>query len=422
MPDPPPRLHRPVLVAILDTLRAIFGSGVPAEQAVDEVLRHQPKWGARDRRLFANGVYELVRWWRREAWRAGVPQEAASGDALEPEVCAAIWAAWWQAQGHALPDFPELQGVDRGSVDSARDPAQAPPAIRDSLPDWLEEAGAAGLGEAWPELRDALNEPAEVYLRINTLRATPAQVIEALAREGVTAVVAPATHRHPEALRLTPRRSLATSAALRAGLFEIQDAGSQAIAPFLHPRPGELVIDSCAGAGGKSLHLAALMENKGRLIAMDVHPWKLAALEKRAVRAGVSCIRTQALSSADDLARRGGTADRLLIDAPCSGLGVLRRHPDTKWKLSLAEVEQVVKLQREILDTHTPMLKPGGTLVYATCSFLPRENSGQIHAFLDRQPAGAWSLDEEKLLLPVAGQPEANHDAYYMARLTFMPR
>lgn len=422
MPAPVPRLHRPVLTAVLASLHSIFGNGAPAEQVVDEVLRHQPKWGARDRRLFAGSVYELVRWWRREAWRASVPEERALGPGLDPAGCARIWAAWWRSQGHALPDFPELAGVDEGAAGPIRDLAPAPPAVHASMPDWLHEKGAAALGEAWPSLRDALNEPANVYLRANTLRATPAQVIEALAREEVTALPAPAPDGHPQALVLTPRRSLATSRALRTGLFEVQDAGSQEIAPFLHPRPGELVIDSCAGAGGKSLHLAALMKNTGRIIAMDIHPWKLAALEDRAVRAGASCIRTQPLTSPDDLARRAGTADRLLIDAPCTGLGVLRRHPDTKWKLTPAEVDRLVRLQHDILDAHTPMLKPGGTLVYATCSFLPEENGAQIRAFLARQPAGAWTLEEERLLLPATGVPSSDHDAFYMARLTLNPR
>jgi 16S rRNA (cytosine967-C5)-methyltransferase len=208
---------------------------------------------------------------------------------------------------------------------------------------------------------------------------------------------------------------------MRAGWFEVQDAGSQEIAPFLQPRPDEVVIDSCAGAGGKTLHLAALLHNQGRLLALDVHPWKLAALEKRAARAGVTCLRTQPITSLEDLARHAGTADRLLIDAPCSGLGVLRRHPDTKWKLTTTELARLVRLQQEILDTHSTLLKPGGTLVYATCSFLPEENTAQIHAFLARQPAGAWSLEEERLLLPDPARPSANHDAFYMARLRSAP-
>jgi 16S rRNA (cytosine967-C5)-methyltransferase len=328
-----------------------------------------------------------------------------------------VWAAWWQARGAVVPDLPELSAVPREPTTNTRSLEAAPPAIRASLPDWLDQTGAAALGDGWPALRNALNEPADVWLRANTLRTSSSGLIDALAREGVTATAATAGGRRPDALRLPSRQRLADTAAFRAGLFEVQDAGSQEIAPFLQARPGDFVIDSCAGAGGKSLHLAALMHNEGRLLALDIHPWKLAALEKRAARAGITCLHRQTIGSQQDLAQHAGSADRLLIDAPCSGLGVLRRHPDTKWKLSPAELDRLVRLQAELLDSHSTMLKPGGTLVYATCSFLPQENSGQIRAFLSRQPAGAWSLEDERLLLPAPADPDANHDAFYMARL-----
>ena len=411
-----PKLHRSVLTAILEAVHAIFGGQAHAEQVVDEALRHQPKWGARDRRLFAHSVYELVRWWRLESWRAGVPESMAMGESLSPEACARIWSAWWSHQGFTLPPFPEIP------AEAAPSPATAPPpAVAASIPDWLYDLGAAATGAAWPSLMTALNQPADVFLRTNPLRGSHEQARAALAADGIITEPGPDPARHPLTLRLTQRRSLATTAAARNGLFEVQDAGSQEIAPFLNPQPGELIIDSCAGSGGKSLHLAALMKNQGRLIAMDIHPWKLAALEKRAMRAGASCLRSQAITSPDDLARRAGTADRLLIDAPCSGLGVLRRHPDSKWKLSMATIEHLLQLQRDILDQHAPMLKPGGTLVYATCSFLPQENQDQVRAFIARQPAGAWNLEEERLLLPSTTDPAHNHDAYYMARLKFKP-
>lgn len=417
---PVPRLHRPVLTAILAALHSIFHDGAPAEQAVESLLQNSPKWGSRDRQAFAESVYELVRWWRREACRAGVPDEEIIGPSLSADACALIWAAWWTAQGRPLPDF---SGIDPAAVspeDGGRRLASATAAVRASLPDWLDATGASAMEDAWPALRDALNEPAIVWLRANTLRATPDKVVGALAREGVSAIAAPGPH-HPDAVRLGVRRNLKASPALRAGLFEIQDAGSQQIAPFLHARPGEVVVDSCAGAGGKALHLAALMRNTGRIIALDVRPWKLDTLRRRAARAGATGIECVPLTASGVPASLAGVADRLLIDAPCSGLGVLRRHPDTKWKLSPAELERLVLLQAEILDTHSRLLKPGGTLVYATCSFLPQENSRQVRAFLERQPPGDWSLEEERLILPNPADPHANHDAYYIARLRSQP-
>ena len=415
------RIHRPVLAGILDALMAIFHHGRHAEQVVDETLKHQPKWGARDRRLFATTVYELVRWWRRESWRAGLSDTDTFGPALTPEACARVWAAWWRASGGRTPDIAELNPSWFGLPGVLPDPASAPAAIQASLPDWLHDHAASALRSAWPRLRTSLNAPAEVWLRTNRLKTTPEALVQSLAGEGIEAH-ADGSESHPDAVRLAGRARLQSTTAFQQGLCEIQDAGSQEIAPFLQPLPGERLIDSCAGAGGKSLHLAALMKNQGEVVALDVHAWKLAALESRARRAGATIIHTRAADTPDALTPLHATADRLLIDAPCSGLGVLRRHPDTKWKLQPADLVRLRQLQAEILDQHSRLLKPGGTLVYATCSFLPEENSDQIQAFLDRQPAGTWSLEAESLLLPDATRPGVNHDAFYMARLRFSGR
>ncbi|MFN0126216.1 MAG: RsmB/NOP family class I SAM-dependent RNA methyltransferase [Verrucomicrobiales bacterium] len=416
MTPPPSRIHRPVLMAVLAALQAIFGEGARAEPVVEGMLRGSRKWGARDRRVFAETVYELVRWWRREAWRAGVPEECAFGPGLGTDDCVRIWAAWWLDRGRELPPLPEFALVWAELSHGAHSIADAPAAVRASLPDWIDSMSESAMGASWPALRDALNEPADVWLRANTLRASPDAVVRALAREGVSAEAAPALH-HPDSLRLVERRQLGTSAAFRSGLFEVQDAGSQQIAPFVQPRPGERIIDSCAGAGGKSLHLAALMRNSGQILASDVYPWKLDTLKKRAARARITCIECVPLVNEEALARLVGTADRVLIDAPCSGLGVLRRHPDTKWQLSRNEIDRLTALQANLLDSHSRLLKPRGTLVYATCSFLPEENQNQIRAFLSRQPSGSWILDEERLILPNPAIPELNHDAFYMARL-----
>lgn len=383
---------------------------------VEGVLRSSSKWGARDRRVFAEAVYELVRWWRREAWRAGVPEERAFGPGLGTNDCARIWAAWWLSHGRVLPPLPEFASVWAELSQRVQSIADAPAAVRASLPDWLDSLGESAMGASWPALRDALNRPADVWLRANPLRATPDEVIRALAREGVSAEAVSAAH-HADTLRLVERRPLATTNAFRSGLFEVQDAGSQQIAPFLHPRPGERIIDSCAGAGGKSLHLAALMRNNGQILASDVHPWKLDALKKRASRAGATGIECVPLVNEETFARLAGTADRVLIDAPCSGLGVLRRHPDTKWKLNRNEIDRLTALQATLLDSHSRLVKPGGTLVYATCSFLPEENQDQVRDFLHRQPSGTWLLEEERLILPEPAHPAQNHDAFYMARL-----
>jgi 16S rRNA (cytosine967-C5)-methyltransferase len=172
-----------------------------------------------------------------------------------------------------------------------------------------------------------------------------------------------------------------------------------------------LVIDACAGGGGKSLHLAALMQNEGRIIAQDVRPAALENLRARADRAGATIIRTETIAGPESIARRAGTADRLLLDVPCSGLGVLRRQPDTKWKLTPAELDRLTALQRDLLRTVPAMLKPGGLMVYATCSILPRENEHQIRALMADQP-GLWTIEDERRL-----PPGAEGDGFYAVRL-----
>ena len=195
------------------------------------------------------------------------------------------------------------------------------------------------------------------------------------------------------------------------GFFEVQDAVSQMVAPFLNVSPGMRVVDACAGAGGKSLHLATIMKNKGKLISLDIGAPKLEELKKRTRRAGVSIIEPKLVDTTKVIKRLHGTADRLLLDVPCSGLGVLRRNPDAKWKTSAADIERVKQQQSEILVKYSPILKPGGIMVYATCSILPSEGESQVRNFLSNNPN--WSLIAEKRYSPDIYEG----DGFYMAQL-----
>jgi 16S rRNA (cytosine967-C5)-methyltransferase len=193
------------------------------------------------------------------------------------------------------------------------------------------------------------------------------------------------------------------------GLFEVQDASSQNVGLFLQIEPGMRVIDACAGAGGKSLHLAALLKNKGRIIAMDVEQWKLDELKKRSRRAGATNIEPRLIDSTKAIKRLHNTADRLLLDVPCSGLGVLKRNPDAKWKLTPEFITSMEKTQQELLESYSSMLKPGGLMVYSTCSLLPAENEKQVEAFLSRHKE-QYELVKEKRHWPSEG-----FDGFYMA-------
>ena len=179
----------------------------------------------------------------------------------------------------------------------------------------------------------------------------------------------------------------------------------------LAPKPGERIVDACAGAGGKSLHLAALMKNKGRVISMDIHETKLAELRKRAVRAGADIIETRWIDSNKVIKRLNNSIDRVLLDVPCTGLGVLRRNPDAKWKLKPENLLELLKTQHFILENYSKMLKTGGTLVYSTCSILPDENENQVKTFLRENPS--WNLESEQLLLPDV----SDYDGFYIAKL-----
>jgi 16S rRNA (cytosine967-C5)-methyltransferase len=194
------------------------------------------------------------------------------------------------------------------------------------------------------------------------------------------------------------------------GYFEIQDAASQLVAPFLQLKPGLKVIDACAGAGGKTLHIACLMQNKGSIIALDKEAKKLEELERRAQRAGVRIINAK-VASKQEISNLKESADRLLLDVPCSGLGVLRRNPDTKWKLNPSFIEEIQKVQASILNEYSTMLKPGGLMVYATCSILPLENNLQVQKFLTNH-LNEFELIEEQRIMPSEG-----FDGFYMALL-----
>ena len=198
------------------------------------------------------------------------------------------------------------------------------------------------------------------------------------------------------------------------GLYEVQDASSQLVAPFLKINPGMKICDVCAGAGGKTLHLSALSQNKGQIIAMDIYNNKLIELKRRAKRNGAFNIETKAIENNKSFKRLYGKIDRLLIDSPCSGLGVLKRNPDSKWKLDSDFLKKIKNTQQEILQKYAPLIRVNGKLVYATCSILPSENEIQIENFLKSDLGTKFKLEDEKKISP----SQSGFDGFYMARLS----
>ncbi|HEX5170272.1 MAG TPA: methyltransferase domain-containing protein [Cyclobacteriaceae bacterium] len=392
------KLHRSTTEAVVHALEAIFVQKKYADKVIERILKQNPRWGARDRRFIAETTYDVVRWYR---WLL----EIGEG---QPNDFWKLIATYFRLHGVLLPPWNEFKDLNDARLFQRQKEVENIRKIRQSIPDWLDKLGEDELGERWGEELAALNNEAAVVLRANTLKTTGENLQQILHEEKVETYTVPT---FTDALILKERQNVFRLKSFQDGLFEVQDAASQLVAPFLQIEPGIRVIDACAGAGGKTLHLASLMRNKGRLIAMDVEQWKLDELQKRARRAGISNMETKLIDSSKAVKRLAGSADRLLLDVPCSGLGVLRRNPDAKWKLSEEFIDQVRQTQQNILDQYSAMVKPGGLMVYATCSILPGENEMQVRQFLSEQ-GNDFDLVEEHHAWPSEG-----FDGFYMARV-----
>jgi 16S rRNA (cytosine967-C5)-methyltransferase len=391
------RLHRSTSEAVIHALEQIFADNRYADKVIEKILKQNPKWGARDRRFIAETTYDIVRWFR----LLKRITDAKGNDYWR------LLAGWCALHKVDLPMWDEFKGFSAFKALEEMKKIEGIRKVRESIPDWLDEVGEQELGdEQWEKELRALNEEAVVVLRANTLKLSRTELKEKLHEDGVETYV---MDEFPDALVLEERQNIFLTPSFKEGLFEVQDAGSQLIAPFLRIEPGMRVIDACAGAGGKTLHLAALMKNKGRIIAMDVEQWKLDELQKRARRAGVSNMENKFIESSKTIKRLENSADRLLLDVPCSGLGVLKRNPDAKWKLSLDFITKVRELQQHIIQDYCNMLKPGGLMTYSTCSLLPSENEMQVQQFLTAN-AKKFELLEEKRVMPSQG-----FDGFYMA-------
>jgi len=399
------KLHRNLVFAVIDGLNLIFNEDQYADKVVQKVLKFDKRWGSRDRGFIAETTYEMVRYKRLYAEIAEVKAPFSRTDLFR------MWAVWAVLKGIKLPDWKQIEPTPERRIKGKFDELSKIRKYREAFPDWIDDLCAKALGEKlWTAESAALNQQAEVILRTNTLQTTKKQLGQALLDEDI---VTEPIKGYASALRLSERANVFVTESFKKGLFEVQDANSQLVAAFLEVQPGMRVVDTCAGAGGKSLHLAALMENKGQIIAMDVYGSKLKELKRRARRNGAHNIEPREIDSTKVFKKLYGSADRVLIDAPCTGLGVLRRNPDTKWKLKPDFLEKITKTQQEILRSYSKIVKPGGKMVYATCSILPQENSDQVQAFLGSEEGKDFSLEKQKKIYA----SKSGFDGFYMALL-----
>lgn len=376
----------------------------PADVLMKLFFRSNPKLGMRDRGLIAEGIYYALRHYAslRFAMRPVHPDRAPRLAALAT-----------LARQHGLDAIsPSAIGPEAGPLENVLkvNLEKAPAHVRAELPQWLYDLIEAQYEDA-AELYPSMQEGAPLDLRVNLLKASRDEVLEELRANGVEAYATPFS---PDGLRLPTKPGLTQWAVYKDGKVDVQDEGSQLIARLLTPRRREMVCDFCAGAGGKTLALGALMRSTGSLYAFDVNEKRLAGLTPRMRRAGLSNVHPIAIRGEDDqrVRRLNGKFDRVLIDAPCTGTGTFRRNPDLKWRLSPSELERINAIQKSVLEHASRLVKAGGRLVYATCSVLKRENQDVVEAFLAAHPE--WRLVPAKEVFAQQGIvfPEAQWERF----------
>lgn len=307
-----------------------------------------------------------------------------------------------------IPELSDTEGMSIHDAKKRMEEANASTNLRLGCPVWLDEVMSKALGEErWEKEKEAFATEPERFIRVNTLKTNLKDVRNSLHSEGIRSEEVPGM---PDALHITSDGGLFRTTAFKNGWFEQQDIGSQAIAPFLQPAPGLKIIDACAGAGGKTMHLAALTKGKGVIIALDDAPWKLKELKERAKRAGAFNIETRPIENNKVIKRLHASADRVLLDVPCSGSGVLKRNTESKWQDRSLELTNLLEIQAEILKNYSSMVRKNGLLVYSTCSILPDEDHNQIEKFLKEH--NDFVLEEERTIYPSEGG-----DGFFMARL-----
>ncbi len=405
----------------------------PADAVANDFFRGRRYIGSGDRRAVSDRAWRVLRsrrrlaWWLERAGTAPTPRMlVAASLLLEGWALSGVKQSYSGGQFGPAPLLPEEHAAAAVLEDHTLDHPEMPQAVRLEVPDWLLPHLAARFGEALDGEMAAMDTPAPLDLRVNLLKSTRDAAQAALAAEGIESVPTPLS---PWGLRIEGRRAVTTGPAFQTGLVEIQDEGSQLVAAMVGALPQMRVADWCAGAGGKTLAMAMTMENRGHIVACDVHDRRLEGAVLRLRRAGVHNVERHLIAAGDKWTkRRAGTFDRVLVDAPCTGTGTWRRNPDARTRLVENDLLELVPKQAMILSQASRLVKPGGRLIYATCSVLLEENEQQIDAFLAAHDGfrmvrlgEAWPWPEQ----PAPGQgaylsltPRSHHtDGFFTAVL-----
>lgn len=377
-------LPRPMVAQAISLLAEVLKFERPADGVLSQYFKTHRELGHADRGRLAELIYAILR--HLASLRAVV---ARSAPPEGHEARHLVLAALVRLQGRNLREIEHLLKGDEnewfGRLKAAGQEKSETmtPAVSHEWPEWLETALAAMPDADRDALARSLLQPAPLDLRINPLRAKRPEILAQLDKHGIVAEETPYS---PWGMRVEGKPAIQRHPAFEKGDIEVQDEGSQLLVAMLAPKRGEMVLDFCAGAGGKTLLMGALMKNTGRLYATDISEKRLAKLGPRVARAGLSNIQTIRIAHERDdrIQRLAGKFDRVLVDAPCSGTGTLRRNPDLKWRQSVEQVNELSDMQAKILEAAAPLVRPGGLLVYATCSLLDQENGAIQQAFSEK--------------------------------------
>ena len=362
------------LSGVVEVLDAMLDFGEPADAILQRFFRANPKLGKQERGLIAETAYAVLRHKRSL-------EKLIGGRAAPRQLALAALSKYIGLGTPKLKTCLSAREID-WLIDLKSRSIELTAAERAELPDWLYTRLAQEYGgEELQSLAEALNRPAPLDLRVNIARTSRDEVLRIFQEQGLDAKPTPYA---PSGIRLPVKIALGEHSLFKHGLVEVQDEGSQLLAVLVAPKRREMIADFCAGAGGKTLALGALMHSQGRLYAFDVSQKRLDKFSPRLKRSGLSNVQVQTLAHERDarLKRLHGKLDRVLVDAPCSGLGTLRRNPDLKWRQQAADIDEMQTKQNAIIMSAAKLVKPGGRLIYATCSLLRAENEDVVDAFL----------------------------------------
>ena len=399
------KLHQNLALGIISCLEMIIKDKKALKSSLKQLLKKNRNWGSRDRRFIGAAVLEITRWQRK----------FSEMGKLDPKLDRYYWnllGVWILYKDIPLPDWENFSEINKKSINFKLKLKSKSRAIKQSIPDWLDDLGIKSFGKTlWEKEIESLNETAPLVLRVNIFRTTTEKLQNILKKK--YAIESKKIPEYPYALFLDKHRKLDHLELFKKGWFEIQDANSQRVSVFAAPKPGMTVIDACAGAGGKTLHIANIMQNKGSIIALDPNNKKLEQLKIRIKRNGIRIVTIHNLNNENYEKKYKTNADLVLIDAPCSGLGVLRRNPAAKWQMNPNNIQKLIYIQQEILQKQSIYVKRGGILVYSTCSIFPDENENQIKNFLATGLGKSFYLEKEETFLT----HQSKGDGFYMARL-----